>query len=172
MKNETRNITVVVSLTIVILLMAIIFFFTLGSDIALLFAMVGVPAIFITLVIALILGGRMPAEEIKIKKKELESITHEFLKFKSKVSEIGREFNVDIDRAEFELKSVEAALKRHGCMFRGDEVKYDEGKLKKTKLAEISKIGKEIKEITEKIADALYGAIREKISWCVEEFGK
>lgn len=172
MKVETRNIMVVVSLTIAILLMALIFFFTLGSDIALLFAMIGVPAIFIALVIALIHGGRMPGEEIKIKKRELESITHEFLKFKSSVSEFGREFNVDTDRAEFELKNVEAALNRLGCMIRGDAVKYDEGKLKKTKLAEISKIGKEIKEITEKIADALYGAIREKINWYVEELEK
>lgn len=172
MKNETRNITVVVSLTIVILLMAIIFFFTLGSDIALLFAMVGVPAIFIALVIALILGGRMPAEEIKIKKMDLENTTHTFLEFKTKVSEVGKEFNVDTDRAEFELKNVEETLNRQGCMFRGDEVKYDEGKLKKTKLAEISKIGKEIKGITEKIADALYDAIRAKINWYAKELGK
>lgn len=172
MKVETRNIMAVVSLTIVILLMALIFFFTLGSDIALLFAMMGVPAIFIVLVIVLIIGGRIPGEEIKIKKKELEGITQEFLKFKSKVSEIGREFNVDTDRAEFELKNVEVALNRQGCIFRGDAVRYDEGKIKKAKLAEISKIGREIKEITEKVAEELYDALKEKINWYVEELEK
>ena len=172
MNGETRNIMIVVALTIAILLMALIIFFTLGSDIALWFAMIGVPAIFITLVVALIVMVRMPGDEIKIKKKELESITHKFLNVKTKVTEIGMVFNVDTDRAEFELKGVETALKRQGCVFKGKLVKYDMWMLKRTKLAEISNISKELEEIMHKVADALYDAIREEINRYVEELDK
>lgn len=163
----------VIALTVVILIIALIFFFAFGSDVALLFAMVGVPAIFIALVIALVLGGRTPSgEELKIKRRELDAIAHKFLEFRSKVSEMGKEFNVDTDRAELELRNVEEALNRQGCVFKGGMIKYDEAKVRKTKLAEIGKIGKEITEITHKVADAIHEALREKINWYVEEFEK
>jgi hypothetical protein len=123
--------------------------------------MLGVPAIFIVLVIPLILGRLKSsvAEDIKIR--ELNSIANRFLEIRCKVSEIKREFNVDTDKTEFQLKKVERALKERACFLEDDNIIYDKAKARKARLSEISEIGEEIADITQVVND-LYEALQEK----------
>ena len=151
----------VIAFTVVILITTLVLFFIFDPDVALLFAMLGVPAIFIVLVIPLILGRLKSsvAEDIKIR--ELNSIANRFLEVRCKVSEIKREFNVDTDKTEFKLKKVERALKERACFLEDDNIIYDKAKERKARLSEISEIGEEITDITQVVND-LYEALQAK----------
>ncbi len=155
----------------------IIVYYFFGLDIAIYFAIVGVPVVFIGIVlyykIKIDKGQRTVNELIRTKESEIYSTINNIVKLANNLEDIKLKYNVDTDPAEFEITKLLKNLESKGIKIKkiGDTFDYEiiKSRLENVSLSEIREIERNWKDIQAEIIKILIEGVLKKIDWYLEK---
>ena len=163
MNRDIRNIAIAVASVLVVLIIAGALFLYGDSDIALLFAIIGVPAIIIIASVWYIKSvkqRRLEDPATRVKERELRSICKNVIQLRNRMHGIEDAHSITIAESVTELDSIERAIHESGGSIDPDSgsVDCDQDAIKGVTLFAIRNIAQDLDQTREHFIDRLYDA--------------
>jgi hypothetical protein len=152
----------------------VIVFYIFGFDMAIYFAILGIPVMFVVVVFYWWYNARGKTEEIqRIKQEELGKVVYGMVELANKMEDIKVKFGVDVEQAEYELLKVFKTLENLGCAIKKENSRYnfrfDKRRMGKVSLGEIREVEKSWKDIRDFVLRSLAEGVTKKVEWYIDK---
>jgi hypothetical protein len=152
----------------------VVIFYIFGLDIAVYFAVFGIPLIFLSIAVYWWMRSRIEPEEIqRIKQEEIGRIVRGIVELANKMEEIKVRYGVDVEQAEYEMLKVFKTLENLGCIIKkengGYDFRFDNRRMENVGLSEIREVERSWKDIENLVLKSLAEGITKKVEWYINK---
>ncbi|RLG24434.1 hypothetical protein DRN77_02360, partial [Methanosarcinales archaeon] len=163
MDRSIRNIAIAVASVLVVFIIAGALFLLGDSDVALMFAIVGVPAIIVIASVWYIKSvkqRRLEDPATRVKERELRSICRDFVQLRNRMHGIEDTHSITIPESVKEMDTIEGAINESGGRIDPDSqsVDCDQDVIKGVTLFAIRNIAQDLDQTKQRFIDRLYDA--------------
>lgn len=163
MNKDIRNIAIATASVLVIFIIACVLFLYTDSDIALLFAIIGVPAAIIIAsawYIRSVKQRRLEDPATRVKIRELRSVGRDFIQLRNQMHAIEDTHAATIPSSIMEMDAIESAIQNSGCSIDPDSqsIDCDQDIIKGVTLFAIRNIAQDLERAGQHFVDQLHDA--------------
>jgi hypothetical protein len=152
----------------------VIVFYIFGFDIAIYFAILGIPVMFFVVVVYWWYKGKDKTEEIqRVKQEELGNVVYSIVELANRMEDIKVKFGVDVEQAEYELLKVFKTLENLGCIIKKENgrynFKFDKRRMGRASLGEIREVERSWKDVRDLVLKSLAEGVTKKVEWYIDK---